>query len=34
MSRPRAVRAGIASYTAAEDVDRLLRAVSQKLTPA
>ena len=29
-----AVRAGIAPYTTAEDVDRLLRAVSQKLTPA
>jgi cysteine desulfurase family protein (TIGR01976 family) len=29
-----AVRAGIAPYTTAEDVNRLLRAVSQKLTPA
>ena len=29
-----AVRAGIAPYTTAEDVDRLLRVVSQKLTPA
>ena len=29
-----AVRAGIAPYTTTEDVDRLLRAVSQKLTPA
>jgi cysteine desulfurase family protein (TIGR01976 family) len=29
-----AVRAGIAPYTTADDVDRLLRAVSQKLTPA
>jgi cysteine desulfurase family protein (TIGR01976 family) len=29
-----AVRAGIAPYTTSDDVDRLLRAVSQKLTPA
>ncbi len=29
-----AVRAGIAPYTTTDDVDRLLRAVSQKLTPA
>ena len=29
-----AVRAGIAPYTTTEDVDRLVRAVSQKLTPA